>query len=505
MAEGGSTGSRPRKRRWTAFLDDVAEGIAGAILSEPAFAAVVLLVANVANVATGLDSHAVGLAFLGGLALSRTDRELRVRIFAGWVALACAARVVPYEMHRLERADSIGMPTLLVFTILSAAWSAGGRRIWAVALSAAAAMAVWWAVRSGTVHGPIEFLYVGSAAFVVLFIWLGSRGWTTAAAALAGLAAAAGVIVSAFSAPGVWSVVAAAGSVAESFVAILGLTVCGMVARAARRSVPRDHGAMALTTFARRPWVSALFLGSLLRTESFGAIPWIIGHESESSGLVILAGVALTSAFLALIASAAAGTIALLAPLTAVCVFATIDWTTSNAFAGGIPGRTAPETDSRMLTLVAAMLLPQFVTWAATRPALRLERIRGFLVVGAVLAPCIARSAHVADATWVLAAWPVLVALVCASAVLDERPSRDVVAFGTLAGLASGIAFELAPVAGGWADDAPVDLTPQRTGWVDFAAVWFLASLLVVIARRARSFTTVPVDHPVFADFPRPS
>jgi len=43
----------------------------------------------------------------------------------------------------------------------------------------------------------------------------------------------------------------------------------------------------------------------------------------------------------------------------------------------------------------------------------------------------------------------------------------------------------------------------HASSWFQLPTAWMLAAVFALIARRARTMTAVPVDHPMFVDFAR--
>jgi hypothetical protein len=143
----------------------------------------------------------------------------------------------------------------------------------------------------------------------------------------------------------------------------------------------------------------------------------------------------------------------------------------------------------------AAYLLPQILVRAALVQALAVRNLVMPLVAIAVVLPPAAWSEGVDASPWVGVAWIVLVIATFVAVATCDHAAVRVVAAAVVLGLVQRLAMELMP--------AKIHAQLQASSWFQLPAAWMLAAVFALIARRARTMTAVPVDHPMFVDFAR--
>ena len=269
---------------------------------------------------------------------------------------------------------------------------------------------------------------------------------------------------------------------------------------------PSDAGTAWVIRLQKRPWVTSLVCAAFLAA---CAGPWvsrgdIFGYRSEADGFrlaAVVLGVALLyhagagrrTAFERLAPLLAAGVVALV--LAAGLELTTIEKYTS--YSHGPPraadlGVIAAESRSLAAFVVFAPLALGFLC------ELRVFReetgfaavLRALAVTGAGAAACSVDGSLLGDVRVTI----VVVSLAFHAAVASSMSSALIVVVALALGALNVTVHPHLPSAPSWMDGRPGELVPRDT--LLFAG-WFVGGLLVVAARRVRSMTVLPDDHPV--------
>jgi hypothetical protein len=506
-AETGDVTASRRAARRPGFIGEIAGGIAGAVLSAPEFAAAVLLASTLWIQEISL---CVGVAHLGGMALSRSGPGRRVGIVAAWFGLTAVKWFVRADAPLRDSGFDQYVAIRVVAIAIAAAWAARSRRVWILAILVAATTEfVVWSEAAGhprsittTVVGSglgsrvgLVLLSAGFAAVTFLLVALGRRGAATAAVVVVAVVVLASVAwqaayMGAAVPPAyfVWWAV----SLAATFIAMLIPMVCGMAARAAARDAAPDDGARLVVAIERRPWKAAPVLGVVLFYAVNTAEAFVPGGDDPASHFALLGRIASTSVLLAMVASGAAGSLGALAPLCTASAFALCAWSVSSLVAGPTE---LPDVIGYRAVRSAAYLVPQILTRGALARMLGIGRFAMPLLAVAFLLPQIAVSERVETSPWVGLVWVLVVAVTCVAVATGDAPASQIVVTAVVLGLLQRLAMELLAVRG--------HVQLGVGSWFELPIAWMLAAAFAVAARRVRTMTAIPLDHPVFVDFAR--
>ena len=460
------------------FLDEAALGAAEAIRAAPWISAGALLV----SACVFRDVRwSFGAMFLAGLALSRESGRRRW----GAVALVVVTAAASAWFDDLHNDWLVGWQTFallrITFSLAAAAW---GMRSAPLAVSSALAFVAFNLATTpdvrGNHYGETTAVLAGASAVAAALVALGSRGHVRSAIALAlGLHALPMVVKTIASGGAMES--SCEGELVES--ATVSLFLCpigaGLVARAERSGEVAPGTSRIVATAQRRPWLSSIAVALLAMFATSAVV-----HSLRSiltlgcvAGVVVTATIDLLSRSRAPLAPLAA-----LVPPLAVVVASWDEGHTSELWLLFATAATL------WLLLLGLVMRP--VTSALARP-------RGLLIALLVVLAVVSGIDMAGSVgPWIALAWLTLLALSLQSAAAAEWPSSRIVAGGFGLGFVACLAGLAAEHLG-----AGSDHFYNYASWPIAAGVWIVAGYAVVLARRARSLTAIPDDHPVRADF----
>lgn len=480
-----------------------ADGVASAIVSAPLLAAVCALAAAV--VAPGPE-WAISATFLAGSALRRCGARV---VVAASLVIAVAVTVTYLALARSDsllllpgrvRVMDIAPDTVDAVMLAFAGFSLGLARSIAGSVIVLAATSAWVYLGASehSAYCMVRFELALAAAFVATaFRGFPLRLWPVAAAAAIAVSIrtattteALGVVLP-VSVVSTSTVNAAASSLAACF--------AGRVARAIPASRP-DGGTAQVVACQRRPWrVSGALALSILAALALylGWVPSIalpsaiVRHSLQRDALAMAQALIVLVSFATQVGRGGVDAHGRLAPWLVFNVVA--------AAAAAIFVARTPSLRFETALLISASLVvwPLVVEFFVTAHAPTRETPAVALVVcalafaGDAIACALVRepSGSTGHALATASPYFTLLALPLAFQTLARTTiaTRSLLVGGLAAGAAMALVVALA--------------RPHGHGLsLALAAVWPLGAVLVVVARRFRSMTAIPLDHPVVAD-----
>jgi hypothetical protein len=496
--------ARPRERE--GYVEDVACAIAAVLRRRPVVSATVLI-AGIAGIAVtmgnwyGLDpalfrACVSSAAFLAGAALGGTRLSAR-RIWTRgtWAAVATAVvLVVDAVLFRSTMEDDGVAPSIKLVSFLGLVFFLGFGLRNRVAIVCAAGFGAMTVVPSvvAAVGGqqwatyPVEpALFAGWLAVLVMLLVARRGRW--------GLVLPFAVVLVLWHEAIAWEYwrvrdISTKDSVgfAEIFVlagvSLLLPVIAGRVAAALRRDDDRDAGARLVVRLQRDPWRTAV-VAVLVATAFLESVEW----PSTASLLVVVAG-------MACVAHCVAGpSLAALAPWTAA---AAISVPLSLAFQARLKDRFFELTVLPEALIIAYVPLVIGAVVGGTR-TLRWPWWGWVALAVAWMMMVFNVGGSVWTADWTLgadlvrdAAWCVVVSLLVHAVATSAVPARVVLAASAAVSFSAIDGFYgIHALVPGWFRDSPI---------VPALLAGPAAAMLALAARRVRSMTALPEDHPSF-------
>ncbi len=470
------------------FVAEAALGFAEAVRGDSVFAAFVLIGSTLFLRDVRWD---VGAMFLAGACVSRCSWKTRwivILVMAG-VARGIDSDFPVREWSDIDRIAPVhqGLPRYLRVSLLLVAGGAGmrvpGFALVGAALGIAAPLVrrqgvemswplTWGGVSlalaaMGALRLPRAGVFVGGLALVVAGVWnYATSGWT----------------------PTVWTIASNGAGVATEFAFVLWPVLAGLAAREIFDPRLRADPVRLLALVQRSPWPALSLVAAF--GVLYGGPSFPLGGPALTYYGSVLNSVTLSIGS-TLLVSLAAGHRAALGSLAAPLWLSAALVTVFSQVRLGIPDDIQPPVIAQA---ALATLGPLVLVRAVRDPAPRWVTSRGLPILLALL---VVQPAFIPPAydPWFPAGGmtPIWSSLLLtpiafqAATCLTWSPTR-IALLAALLGAASWLAL----VAGG----TPV----SRYDCASLIGVWFLGGVYVVIARRARTFTAVPLDHPIVAD-----